>query len=340
MQVFGLRGHVIRNGRRASRLIDAKPPDLAAASRRDGVARWRRAMANGLSAGEAADAVGVPRSTLYRWMKAPEPGSRRPHRRRKPAWPPALVRAVEDLRADNPMWGKRKLAWLLGRQGIAVSVSTVGRILASLMRRGVVVPVPTLRRKPGGRRFRLIGQRHARRLPRGLKPSRPGEIVQVDTLFVNVAPNKAVKHFTAYDPVAKWTVASVAGRATAALASAFLDKILAQMPFPVSGIQVDGGSEFRADFEAACQHKQLNLYVLPPKRPQLNGGVERCNGSWRYEFYASYELPHRLDQLQPCIDAFAHRFNHHRPHDALDGKTPAEYLKTFSHGDLAQSHMS
>ena len=40
----------------------------------------------------------------------------------------------------------------------------------------------------------------------------------------------------------------------------------------------------------------LALYVLPPQRPQLNGAVERCNGSWRYEFYAAYDLPHRLDQ--------------------------------------------
>ena len=29
-------------------------------------------------------------------------------------------------------------------------------------------------------------------------PIRPGELVQIDTLFVNVAPDKAVKHFTAY----------------------------------------------------------------------------------------------------------------------------------------------
>src|SRR4051812_20090879 len=33
-----------------------------------------------------------------------------------------------------------------------------------------------------------------------MKPIRPGELVQIDTLFVNLAPDKAVKHFTAYDP--------------------------------------------------------------------------------------------------------------------------------------------
>jgi putative transposase len=75
------------------------------------VARWRRAIADGLSAEAAAQAVGVPRSTLYRWEKAPESLSRRPKRLRQPKWPPALIEAVEALRADNPMWGKRKIAF-------------------------------------------------------------------------------------------------------------------------------------------------------------------------------------------------------------------------------------
>ncbi len=39
-------------------------------------------------------------------------------------------------------------------------------------------------------------------------------------------------------------------RATAKAAASFLDAIEARAPFPVRAIQVDGGSEFRADFEA------------------------------------------------------------------------------------------
>jgi hypothetical protein len=48
-------------------------------------------------------------------------------------------------------------------------------------------------------------------------------------------------------------------------------------------------------------------------RPALNGCVERAQSSWRYEFYACYDLPARIDKLQPLVDAFAHRYNHHRP---------------------------
>ena len=84
--------------------------------------------------------------------------------------------------------------------------------------------------------------------------------------------------------------------------------------------------------------KNLALYVLPPKRPELNGAVERAQSSWRYEFYACYDLPARLDKLLAFVDAFAHRFNHVRPHDALDGKTPAKYLQTIS--AAPPSHMS
>ena len=121
--------------------------------------------------------------------------------------------------------------------------------------------------------------------------------------------------------------------------SAFLDKVLADMPFPIEAIQVDGGSEFKAEFEQACQAKGLRLYELPPKRPQLNGAVERCNGSWRYEFYETYDLPHTVEALNPILDSFQHLYNYHRPHGALAGQTPDSYLKTRRANETHPSHM-
>jgi len=35
-----------------------------------------------------------------------------------------------------------------------------------------------------------------------------------------------------------------------------------------------------ADFEKTCQDRRIDLYVLPPRSPKLNGGVERTNGTW------------------------------------------------------------
>ena len=93
----------------------------------------------------------------------------------------------------------------------------------------------------------------------------------------------------------------------------FLDKLLADMPFP--SIQVDGGSE--ADFERECRQRGL----LPP--PELNGHAERGNGAWR--FYVAWDLPNDgIDDVDRWVDAFADEFNAFRPHQALDGQTPAE----------------
>ena len=338
MQVFGLPGQIIRNGRAASRLLAAQTPDIEAARRRDAVARWLQARADGLSAERAARAVGVPRSTLYRWQSDVALRSRRPHRIRPKSWTPALRQAVERLRQDFPMWGRAKLGPLARAEGFGASDATVGRILAELVARGVVQAVPALRKRPYARRW-TAKRRFARRLPRDLAVREPGGLVQLDTVFVNLAPTKAIKHFTAYDPIAKWTVGKAFNRATAQAAASFLDKIVADMPFPVKAIQVDGGSEFMAEFEAACQAKRIALYVLPPRRPQMNGAVERCNGAWRYEFYETYDLPSGVDQLNPILDSFQHLYNNHRPRGALAGMTPAQYLASRSAGRPKPSHM-
>jgi len=335
MKVFGLQASVYRLARVASRLT-AEPPNSSAV-RRDALARWCRARTCGLTSGEAALAVATSRATLYRWQKRIEPRSRRPHRTRPKTWTPALMRAVERLRRDFPMWGKAKLGPLLRREGFAVSDATVGRILAGLVARGAVAPVPVLRRHAKGRK--AAPRRHAVRLPKGFVPDRPGAVVQLDTLTVRPTPERTVKHFTAYDPVSRHTVAHAFRRATAQAAAQFLDKLLAALPYKVHALQVDGGSEFKAEFEAACQQRGLPLYVLPPKTPELNGAVERANGSWRYEFYAVYDTPYDLDSLNRSIDSFAHLYNHYRPHGALRGLTPAEYLAAHHGHETSASHM-
>ena len=338
MQVFGLPRQIIRNGRAASRLLDAKTSDIEAARRRDAVARWRRAMADGLNAEQAARAVGAPRSTLYRWEKRAHARSRRPHRVRARTWSSDLIRAVERLRGDFPMWGRAKIGPLVRREGFKASDATVGRILAHLVARGAAVPAPQARKAAKTRRW-TAARRHAVRLPKGLKAKEPGGLVQIDTVFVQTGPERHVKHFDAYCPVAKWTVAKAFRRATSSAAAQFLDKVIADMPFPVKAIQIDGGSEFRGEFEKACAKKGVTLYELPPKRPQLNGAVERCNGAWRYEFYAVYDLPQPIAELNEHIDSFAHLYNNFRPHGALAGRTPAQYLKQRT-DEASQSHMS
>jgi len=57
------------------------------------------------------------------------------------------------------------------------------------------------------------------------------------------------------------------------------------MPFPIRALQVDGGSEFAAQFEQACRQRGLHLFVLPPHFLKLSGAVERANRTHTEEFY-------------------------------------------------------
>ena len=48
------------------------------------------------------------------------------------------------------------------------------------------------------------------------------------------------------------------------------DHLHQQMPFPIHSLQVDGDSEFRAEFEQSCQDQDIPLYVIPPPRKTPN----------------------------------------------------------------------
>ena len=73
--------------------------------------------------------------------------------------------------------------------------------------------------------------------------------------------------------------------ATGALAKRFLDEMETCTPNKIKAIQIDGGSEFRSVFEEECRKRGIKLFVLPPRSPKLNGGVERANRTHTEEFY-------------------------------------------------------
>jgi transposase InsO family protein len=154
-------------------------------------------------------------------------------------------------------------------------------------------------------------------------------MVQVDTMDLRPLPGVVLKHFSARDVVSRWDVLQVHRSATATTAVRFLDVLQARMPFPVRAIQVDGGSEFHAAFERACQQRGIRLFVLPPRSPKLNGHVERANRTHQEEFYDLYEGELDLPALNTALQGWEHLYNTFRPHQALAWRTPQEYLRSY-----------
>ena len=171
----------------------------------------------------------------------------------------------------------------------------VGRILGHLARRGVL-------REPAGRRIsvrkRLWRRPHAVRLPLDWPIQRPGDLVELDTLDIRPPGlTHPLKQFTARDRVSRWDTVELRRNALARTAASVLDALEARMPFPVRAISVDNGSEFMAEFEAACAERSIRLFVLPPRSPKLHGSVERANRTHTEEFYEVTDAPSELEAL-------------------------------------------
>lgn len=292
---------------------------------------WEVLGEKGVTGEERSRLLGASRATIYRWHgrwrrlgpAGLEEGSRAPRRRRKPTWEPELAQAVLRLRQQFPRWGKDKLAVLLARESQSVSTSMVGRILTSLEKRGVLREAPLCRIS---RRKRRLRRPYAIRKPRDYRANQPGDLVQVDTLDLRPLPGVVLKQFTARDVVSRWDVVEVYSVATSHTATDFLGHLKRRFPFSLRGIQVDGGSEFMASFEEACQHTGITLFVLPPRSPKLNGNVERAQRTHTEEFWDCYDGDLALSAARPALREWECLYNTFRPHQALAWLTPLEYI--------------
>ena len=297
--------------------------DPVAKCRLDAIIRFERAKKDGLSAKASAQAVGIPMSTLYRWrdryhhygVKGLENGSRRRiHPPTRTARTAELVQEILSLRQRHP-WGKAIVREVLWREDVKVSVSTVGRVIGELLSKGKIVS------SSAGKWYRQK-RRHPRpwAVRQRKKPTvqYPGQIVQIDHMKVSVGLGYQVVVFTARDVMTNIGECMVAAAATATTAVRFLKRLQQRLPFDIASIQTDGGSEFKGEFERACQQLNIPLRIIPPYSPKHNSKVENFNGTVRREvfnFISDIELS--VDGVQGVLDSFLDTYNRIRPNTGL-----------------------
>jgi len=279
---------------------------------------------------------GISAQTFYRWKRRFDPydlttleeTSRRPHRVRKAETPVAVVEKVRQLREQYPRWGKEKLAVLLRREGIRISGSTVGRVMRRLRARGLLVEPESVRQAKLARKRRRK-PRYAVRKPRDYRVQAPGDLVEVDTLQVRLLPDEVRYQFSARDVVIRFDALKAYKRQTSTAAADFLRYLRKKFPFPIKAIQIDGGSEFKDQFEEACRRQDILLFELPPQSPKLNGHVERANRTHREEFYEVEDVALSLEEHNRQLEKWQYVYNYIRPHQALDYLTPYEYYRQW-----------
>lgn len=277
---------------------------------------------------------GISSATFYRWWRRYNPRrlssledhSRRPRQVRQPQTPPALVARIRALREAYPRWGKLKLARLLYREGCQISVATIGRTLSRLRAVGQLREPAVVQARRVRRLRRSQRRRYAQRKPWAYVPRQPGDLVELDSTPVEVRPGLRRVHFTACDVVSRKGVVAAHDRGSSRAAARVLHETFPRFGFPVRAIQIDGGAEFQAGFETACQALGIRVFVLPPRSPKLNGHVERLHRTVQEEVYDLLELPDSLVEHNILLQEWERVYNTTRPHQALDQRTPQEYL--------------
>ena len=288
---------------------------------------------------------GISPQTFYRWknrydpydLRTLESGSHRPYKVRQPETPVKVVERIQKLREQYPRWGKDKLAVLLHKEAIEISASTVGRVINRLKARGLLREPENVRLAKLARKRRRK-PRYAVRMPKGYSIEAPGDLVQMDTLKLQLMSNDVRYHFSARDVVSRWDCARAFRRQTSFAAARFLEYLETKFPFKIKAIQIDGGSEFKKDFEEAIQERQILLFVIPPRSPKLNSYVERANRMHREEFYEVETIGHTMEEHNRQLDRWEHTCNYVRPHQSLDYLTPAEYHKLWLESQRPKRH--
>lgn len=312
----------------------------------DKVRQWESLKAENVSDAKCQQFVGVSRATYYRYRqvlrdleRGVAPPSKRPKRLNKPRWGEAENQLVLKIRRESPTYGKEKIAVIITRDhGLNLSASTLGRILKFLFAKGLIQKSLSAPRPKRKRNFKTS---HAQPLTyKDYKQMQLGKRVQIDHMTVT-RNGITCKHFQAWERRSRFIQAQVYSHAKASSAKRFLGELIDKAPFDIKSIQVDGGSEFMAEFEAACQQRAIPLIVLPPSKPTYNGGVERGNRTFKEEFY------YRSDLLADSIGAMRYelakaqnKYNTYRPHKNLGGLTPMEYIQKTIYEAACESHIT
>lgn len=105
-----------------------------------------------------------------------------------------------------------------------------------------------------------------------------------------------------------------------------LDQLRASRGLPEM-IRVDNGPELiSTKLDIWCRQQNVTLAFIQPGKPTQNAFIERFNRTLRTEVLNAYIFK-TIHEVRSRMDWFIHDYNHNRPHDSLEKKTPMQLLQ-------------
>lgn len=295
--------------------------------------RWLKLHLEGsLSIKELSKRSGFSRDTLHRWkreyLKHGLEGLKeksRAHHFHPKTTSQETVNLIRELRISRPRLGAKKIKYRLKKYyGIKIHWQTIHKVL---VREHLIT-----------KRARIQKKKHW--LP---KSTIPGELVEVDVIYVRKFKGNWLYQFSAIDSCSRWRYIWLSSEQSNYTAVQFLEKLISVAPFKIQGIKTDNASIFTnyytgykksADplnprlhiFDLTCKRLGITHYLIDPGKPQQNGKVERSHRTDREEFWNAVSF-RSLPELERQLASYLKWHNEEREHLGIDGLTPIEKLQ-------------
>ena len=261
---------------------------------------------------QALMALGIPKSSYYRWRRGkPQTSRGRPWNRITPNEEKRILAVAKEY----PDLSSRQLsAWITDHEGFAVSESTVYRILR---REGLVKRQET--------QLMAADEYHT-------KTKRPHQMWATDASYFRVVGWGYYYLVTVMDDYSRFILAwklqkDMSANSLIEVVQAAVD-VTGMTDVPVEDrtrlLSDNGAGYVSRTFRDYLRLVGIGHILAAPYHPQTNGKLERYHRSIKREVnQVPYELP---GQLERAIADFVDYYNYRRYHKALGNVTPADVL--------------
>lgn len=275
--------------------------------------------------------LGISRKTFHKWLgrfdetnlSSLEEASRAPKTKRD--WMVSFKEEerIISLRKKNMEYGKKKLKRIYLREyGEHISTWKIERVI----RKHKLYPDPVKHDKVVEKRRRSEAKIRIHTVKNQIKQvNQFGFLWHIDAIIIWWYGQRRII-FTALEDVTKIGFARVYTSNKSNYAEDFLKRLMYLVGGRVELMHSDNGSEFKGDFETACERLDILQIYSRPYTPKDNPALERFNSTVQYE-WLEYSEVGLDDILEANLDltTWLIKYNSYRPHETLDYDTPLEY---------------
>jgi len=277
---------------------------------------------------------GISRKTFHKWrnrfsekdLAALEEESKAPDHVRQRDISFLQRTRIRKLRKEHMKWGKMKLRKRYKREYTdEISSWKIQKVIEEerLYVNKAVYDRETRRRKQAQKSPK-------KRITTFIHENKIHHLWHVDTVVFTLTEGGYRYLLTAIDDVSKLAYAHLYTTHSSRKAADFLGRLHYLTEGEMVNLHHDNGSEFKKDFEKACQQLSLPQWYSRVRTPKDNAVLERFNRTIQEEFVEMIDIGlEDTHEFNMRLLDWLIEYNSIRPHQALDYLTPIEYLEKY-----------